>query len=418
MNHRSLFTSFIRPFNAFLSSLSLRLGLAFCSLGLSLPLASLAQAQSGFGFVQSNSQPAFGSNSFGSASNWVNGFSQALIQVPAFQQAPGSIPQLTSTRRNFQLGANIQNRLTGVEILQVLPGSVAQNIGFQAGDVIVNVEGYQVGIVKDRIFDVVEEIQRRMEMSSQGVNILVFRNQTRQLENVRLDMNAVAGPSLTGSIAIQTNQALPQGTTLRVELKNISQPYQQISGGVDLRSVSGYGPFPYVLYLDPRYINPNDQYQIIASLSSYQGQTLLQGVQNIPAPIGNLPPVNITMQSFNPVVQASGTTTIASYLPNPNLVHEEFRRIFNRPADPNELQAWTNSLGRGVSIDSMRMQLLASPQFYDMSGNSNVGFARNLLQVAQNRVPSDQDVSAVVTMLLSNPSRQAVVSQVLASVRR
>ncbi len=65
---------------------------------------------------------------------------------------------------------------------------------------------------------------------------------------------------------------------MRVELKNVSRPYQQIAGGTTIQTITGYGPFRYDLYFDPSYVDSRDRYQLVGSVTNSFGQTLLEGL--------------------------------------------------------------------------------------------------------------------------------------------
>lgn len=64
-------------------------------------------------------------------------------------------------RPRWRLGVYAYNTETGVVITRVVPGSPAWRVGFEPGDRIVSVDGYQVGFVGDRVYYLGEELQRR-----------------------------------------------------------------------------------------------------------------------------------------------------------------------------------------------------------------------------------------------------------------
>lgn len=61
----------------------------------------------------------------------------------------------------WRLGVYAVNTPTGVRVTRVLPGSPAWSAGLEHGDVIVTVNGYQVGYVRGRLYPLGEEVQRR-----------------------------------------------------------------------------------------------------------------------------------------------------------------------------------------------------------------------------------------------------------------
>ncbi|MHB8899927.1 MAG: PDZ domain-containing protein [Thermoguttaceae bacterium] len=63
----------------------------------------------------------------------------------------------------WRLGVFASNTDTGVVITRVIPGSAAWRVGFEPGDRIVAVGGYQVGVVDQRVFYLGEELQQRAD---------------------------------------------------------------------------------------------------------------------------------------------------------------------------------------------------------------------------------------------------------------
>jgi len=88
----------------------------------------------------------------------------------------------------WRLGVYALNTSTGVRVTRTLPGTPAWNVGLERGDVIVAVDGYQVGYVKGRLYPLGEELQRRAGAHGQ-VTLLVQDVRTRDLINldVRLE---------------------------------------------------------------------------------------------------------------------------------------------------------------------------------------------------------------------------------------
>jgi hypothetical protein len=88
----------------------------------------------------------------------------------------------------WRLGVYAYNTETGVVITQVVPNSPAGRAGFEPGDRIVTVEGYQVGFVGDRVFYLGEELQLRADARGR-VKILAQNVRNNQLLNldVRLE---------------------------------------------------------------------------------------------------------------------------------------------------------------------------------------------------------------------------------------
>ena len=85
-------------------------------------------------------------------SGWGPKGGQARYLPPATVPRPGA----------YRLGINVQNSPVGVQVVNVGSGSIGQSVGLEAGDTIVAVEGFQVGFVGERLFDLGDEIARRI----------------------------------------------------------------------------------------------------------------------------------------------------------------------------------------------------------------------------------------------------------------
>ncbi len=147
----------IREVNMMLFNRKFALGCAI-GLGITLPiLGDTKNLSAQFGFLQNTQVRTLPSESKTGPTVFLEPSFNSLLN----QQLPNSAPQFASSRR-LQLGVVLENTTTGVVIQSVLPGSIAEANGLGVGDVIVAVSGYQVGIVNDKVYDAVDEIQKRM----------------------------------------------------------------------------------------------------------------------------------------------------------------------------------------------------------------------------------------------------------------
>ena len=73
----------------------------------------------------------------------------------------------------------------GVRVRSVTPGSAASRARIEVGDSIVTVNGYQVGMVQGRLYDLSEEISRRADASG-AVTLVVQDHRTSALASVRV----------------------------------------------------------------------------------------------------------------------------------------------------------------------------------------------------------------------------------------
>ncbi len=103
--------------------------------------------------------------------------------MPAVQ--PRVTPELDRFRpsRRWRLGVYAYNTSTGVVITGVVPRTPAQQAGLERGDVIVTVNGYQVGYVNDWVYYLGDELQRQAQDDGR-VRLLVQNRRNARLINL------------------------------------------------------------------------------------------------------------------------------------------------------------------------------------------------------------------------------------------
>jgi C-terminal processing protease CtpA/Prc len=85
----------------------------------------------------------------------------------------------------WRLGVYAVNTSTGVRVTRSLPGTPAWNVGLERGDVIVSVNGYQVGYVQGRLYPLGEELQRR---AGPRGDVLLLVQDVRTKDLINLDV--------------------------------------------------------------------------------------------------------------------------------------------------------------------------------------------------------------------------------------
>ncbi len=88
----------------------------------------------------------------------------------------------------WRLGVFAYNTETGVVITRVMPGSAAWRVGFEPGDRIVAVGGFQVGLVDEQIFYLGEELQHRADPRGR-VRILAQNVRDDRLLNIDVQLD-------------------------------------------------------------------------------------------------------------------------------------------------------------------------------------------------------------------------------------
>jgi hypothetical protein len=89
----------------------------------------------------------------------------------------------------WRLGVYAYNTDTGVVITRVIPGSAAWRVGFEPGDRIVTVGGFQVGSVGERMYYLGEELQHRADPRGR-VRILAQNVRGRGLLNIDVQLDS------------------------------------------------------------------------------------------------------------------------------------------------------------------------------------------------------------------------------------
>jgi uncharacterized lipoprotein YbaY len=306
---------------------------------------------------------------------------------------PNTVPSggtINTASPDWRLGVTVDNTPNGVVLRTVQAGSAAERAGLEAGDIILTVGGYQVGYVDGKLFDIGEEIRRRVD--GQGrVRMLVqdVRTTKVNLMDVGLQNTSVA---VRGDVVWRDPRVIPAGAILQVRVDNVTRPYQAVSGGSVSVSVLQNQPIPFEMYIDPAYLVAGERYQIQASIVS-AGQVLY----STPQPIAIDPtrgPINGLRLELAPagVVTAGGTYTTA-YPPNSQLITSYYQKYLNRVPNQAELTAWLEYFARGKSVDDLPVTLLSSAEFYERSGGTDARFIEQMFLSVVQRRPSNEEMT-------------------------
>jgi C-terminal processing protease CtpA/Prc len=103
--------------------------------------------------------------------------------------APAFHPPWPHPRR-WMLGVRVQYLNTGARVTQAIPGTPAWRIGLEPRDVIVSIDGYQIGYVNRRFYEISSELNARAGRSGR-VRLLVQNCRNSQLMNVDVGLAPV-----------------------------------------------------------------------------------------------------------------------------------------------------------------------------------------------------------------------------------
>lgn len=105
-------------------------------------------------------------------------FSAGVVQAqPRFSPPAGA--------GRWQLGVAVRNLPGGVMITRVVPASVAQQNGLEAGDTILAVNGAAVGFVNGRLFDLEDQLNRQADFNGR-VTLTIRNGRNGQVGGVRV----------------------------------------------------------------------------------------------------------------------------------------------------------------------------------------------------------------------------------------
>ena len=284
--------------------------------------------------------------------------SAAAAREAARWVPPGSVPA-----QNYRLGVQVNNTTTGVDILAVQPGSVAQRAGIEGGDTIVTVGGYQVGYVGERLYDLGDELARRVDRNG-DVTLVVRNRRTGGLVSVPARFRAAAQPAVTGRIFAFGPVALPQSAVVTVRLLDVTQPQWRDVAVTQGQLPLGAG-FPVSYRLDLPALPPQHRYAIDARVEDY-GRLLMQTAQPV-----SLAAVDRDMQVDLTLAFASGAaTTTGGGLPPRDQITQWIQSYLGRPPRPLEVEWWLADLQRGKSLASVQAGILSSSEIFDRQGRS------------------------------------------------
>jgi putative lipoprotein len=182
-------------------------------------------------------------------------------------------PELARPR--WKLGIEAEDLDTGVRIVEVYPGTAASRAGLEPGDVIVTVNGFQVGFVGRQLFDAGDEFQKRAD--SRGfVQLLIWDGRDGSLVNriVHLDSRTPLPPRgqtdvIRGTVSFDGRGRLPADAVLEIRLMETShrEPLPRVVADVVYEQIDGR-PIQYSLEFNPRDLNPNGRYILDAQVWS------------------------------------------------------------------------------------------------------------------------------------------------------
>ncbi|TWU34483.1 YbaY family lipoprotein [Novipirellula artificiosorum] len=290
------------------------------------------------------------------------------------------------------LGVTGKNTEVGVAIDSVAPGSAAARMGLVPGDLVVCVNGDQVGLVGSKIFDIAEELNHHADVSGR-VRLLVQYRRSGQLRTIPVQLDDHQG-GLSGSLIVQ-NGSVPANSIITVQLENETRPYFAIRNGQQtFRAPSiSQGAIPFTINFDPSYITATDRYRLRAFIS-YNGKTIYETPQPtyvLTQGNPNTAQLLLAPKSFAFAGQPNGGVVAAGYASYDNIttqVTAAYQRYLSRNPTPMELAAWHSVPDPEYRMSRLPNELMATQEYFDRCGNNNNAWLERVFTEVIGYVPS------------------------------
>lgn len=295
----------------------------------------------------------------------------------------------TTSPQEWRLGVTVSNTPTGVVINNVTPNSAGARAGFEVGDSIVTVGGYQVGMIDGRLYDMGEELRRRADASG-IVSLLVQDHLSGRLETVRVQLDSNQSV-VNGELVYRERFPLPADAVVTVQIENVTRPFAQVRGGqISFRPPAG-NLIPFEISYDPTYIYPQDIYQVRAYVTS-GGRTIWDTVQPQRVLTQNNPTrVQLTLVSTVQNVASNPSTVTAGY-PNFNVLDDQIIKLYQqylgRSPTNLELAALRSNPGILGQMPTLPVQMMATQEYFDAAGNNNQLWLQKVFGVIVGKQPS------------------------------
>lgn len=315
---------------------------------------------------------------------------------PVTQPAPSQ-----SSQPRWKLGVYSKDTSTGVQIVQVVQNGAAQRAGLEKDDIVLSVNGFQVGYVNGTLYDCGTEFERGADKNG-WVNLLVFDNRTRSLTNlpVQLDSRLMR---LGGTLTWRDAVSLPARSTAIVELRErarVGAPTTVIARATvdQLRANS----IPFEIEYDPAQIDQTRTYLLSAMVVSPTNQMLYQSSVN-----SNYQLTNLTSGQNRPITVAlerAGGFDLPPVAQNPQYGNQEqyvtqeqletlFQTILERNPTQREMEAWLSSIRNGQSLVDVQAQLLANNAVFNQVDRDKARYIERLHMLLLERKPNAEELA-------------------------
>jgi len=301
--------------------------------------------------------------------------------APSLAPNPQSayVPSWNAQPNAWRLGVAIENVDTGVMLTDVERGMPAERAGLENGDIIVNVEGFQVGYVGGALFDLGDEIRRRVDPQGK-INFLVYDQRQRRLQSLPITLAQQSAGGVRGEVVCRERITLTQQAVLTVKLRDVTYPtWQNVEVGKHVIPNPKHPPIPFSIEFDRSLIYPDHRYAVDAFLVD-RGQIVLQSASPVPvSPPFNNNPLQVNLVRVGASVPPNSTYAVGQL----EQIGQWYRQYLRREATSQELAAWQTHLQAGRSPQDILAYILGSSEYFDRVGNHRDPY---LLEVYRNLI--------------------------------
>ena len=330
-----------------------------------------------------------------------SGFDRSRVAVPGTISVPVPDPSRINPsispgqQPKWRLGVYSKDTDTGVRIIQVVQGGSAARAGLEPNDIILSVNGFQVGYVNGSLYDTSSEFERLADRNG-WVMLLVLDNRNRNLVNVPVQLDSRLS-RISGSITYRDQYQLPNSAVAIVELKEIVRPGAPQVTLATRRIVNNRGqyPIPFDIEFDPMQVDSRRTYILTASIVS-GAQTIYMMQQ----PVQVLTPGQPTQVSLvlDRVTAYNGTgNPYASRDQQIERVVAWFREYLKRDPNAQELLVYQSQFDRGLTMQDVQADILGMPSVWNQSDRDKVQYVVNLHQMLIGRQPTNEELQYWLT---------------------
>jgi uncharacterized lipoprotein YbaY len=319
--------------------------------------------------------------------------SEAWSSAPSLLPTTSATPSWNAQPNSWRLGVAIQNVDTGVVLTDVEAGMPAALAGLETGDIIVNVDGFQVGYVEGALFDLGDEIRRRVDQNGK-VDFLVFDNRNRRLQNLPVTLVQQNSASVRGEVTCKERVTLTQQAVLTVRLRDVTYPsWQNVEVGKHVITNPKHPPIAFSIAIDKSQIYADHKYAVDAYLVD-RGQIVLQSAAAVPVnPLASTGVIQLNLVKVGANVPPSNTYAVGQL----DQINQWYKQYLRRDASPQELNAWQSYLQAGKSPQDIQAYILGSSEYFDRMGNQRDPYLAALYQTLLGRQPTATEMQQFVT---------------------